>query len=143
MPETNPENALLDQLKAEKPRLETAVAHLLRSIDELKAAIAAEGDADRAYQTAIEENIVVVAKYKARIERLGMELENLDKGVVDLGAAVAMPTATAAEAAAGGGGGRQGTRRWRMRRRRGEGYTSKCKLGHSCGGALEWGSSWA
>lgn len=99
-----PENALLDQMEAEKTRLKTAATHLLRSIDELKAAIAAEGDADRAYKSAIEENIVVVAKYRARAERLGTEIDNLKRGVADLGAAAAVPTATAAEAAAGGGG---------------------------------------
>ena len=79
-----------------------AVGHLERSVTELVAAMAQEGDADREFKTAIEENIVVIAKYKARMEGLSNELALLRKGVREAGGGVAVPTSEEREPARGG-----------------------------------------
>ena len=46
-------------------------------LKELKSAILDQGDADDEFKKAIGENIVVLARYKARIERLVKEIEEL------------------------------------------------------------------
>ena len=91
--------AFIDELQGEKLRLENAAEHLQRSIVELKEAIAEDGDPDREFKLAIEENIVVIAKYKARIERLDKEIANFKKGFQDLSGQVAIPASEAAPAA--------------------------------------------
>ena len=78
-------NAFLEKLEAEKLRLENSVGHLERSILELKEAISSEGDEDREFKKAIEENIVVIAKSRARIERLDKEIGELKQGIQNLG----------------------------------------------------------
>ena len=88
------------QLAAERDRLNNAVAHLVRSNDELKEAMREEGDGDRVYKTAVEENIVVIAGYRARVERLDKEISELTAGLQHLGMA---PAVAATEAAAAGG----------------------------------------
>lgn len=89
-----------NELEAQKHQLENAVAHLCRSNAELKEAIAAEGDSDRTFKEAIEENIVIIAKYRARIESLEKEIDNMRKGFINLG-----NQATIAVEGGGGGGG--------------------------------------
>ncbi|KAH7619585.1 hypothetical protein Ndes2526B_g06563 [Nannochloris sp. 'desiccata'] len=84
-------NTLLEQLEGDKFRLENSVVHLQRSISELKEAIASEGDEDREFKKAIEENIVVIARYKAKIERLDKEIEELKKGIQHLEGQVVVP----------------------------------------------------
>ncbi len=91
-------NALVEQLEGDKSKLENSVVHLQRSINELKDAIASEGDEDREFKKAIEENIVVIARYKAKIERLDQEIGDLKQGIQNLDSQVAVP---ATEAAAG------------------------------------------
>lgn len=90
--------AFISEMEAEKIRLENSVGHLQRSIVELKEAIE-EGDPDREFKQAIEENIVVIAKYKARIERLDKEITNLTRGFQDLGSQATVPVSEAAPAA--------------------------------------------
>ena len=92
-------DAFIDELQGEKLRLENAVEHLQRSIVELQQVIAEDGDPDREFKLAIEENIVVIAKYKARIERLDKEIANFKKGFQDLSGQVAIPASEAAPAA--------------------------------------------
>ncbi|KAI7840333.1 hypothetical protein COHA_006115 [Chlorella ohadii] len=87
-----------------------AVAHLVQSNQELKAAIEEEGDdEDRTFKIAIEDNIVTIAKYRAQVERLERELRELRAGRHPLGGQ-AIPTDEAAGAAgaAAGGGQQQG-----------------------------------
>lgn len=78
-------NAFLEQLEAEKARLKNSVGHLERSIGELKEAISEHGDEDREFKKAIEENIVVIAKNRARIELLDEEIGELKQGIQNLG----------------------------------------------------------
>lgn len=95
------EQAFLEQLQSEKSRLENAVVQLERTINECKEAIATEGDADGEYRSAIGENIVVIAKYKARIARIEVEITDLSKGIQDLGNQVALPVTEQPPAAPG------------------------------------------
>lgn len=53
-------------LEIELDRLKNAVAHLVQSNVELKEAYQ-EGDKDPEYKQALEENIVVIAKYRAQV----------------------------------------------------------------------------
>jgi chromosome segregation ATPase len=91
MAEAGTVNTLLEQLEGDKARLENAVVHLQRSINELKSAIASEGDEDREFKKAIEENIVVIAKYTAKIERLDKEIKELKIGIQYLDGQVSVP----------------------------------------------------
>jgi len=84
-------NTLLEQLEGDKARLENSVVHLQRSITELKEAIASEGDEDREFKKAIEENIVVIARNTAKIARLDKEIEELKSGIQHLDGQVAVP----------------------------------------------------
>jgi len=76
----------------ERMKLENSVKHLDRSIMELKKAIAEEGDADREYKKAIEENIVVLARYRARISALDSAIEDMHAGIVDVCGSIGVPT---------------------------------------------------
>jgi chromosome segregation ATPase len=91
MAEAGTANALIEQLESDKATLENSVVHLQRSIGELKEAIATEGDDDREFKTAIEENIVVIARNKAKIERLETEIKELKQGIQNLDGHVAVP----------------------------------------------------
>ncbi|GAB4820504.1 hypothetical protein N2152v2_007550 [Parachlorella kessleri] len=73
-------DAFVGLLEQERSRLQNAVDHLQQSNMELKSAIAETGP-DKDFKEAIEENIVVIAKYKARIERLDKELAELKRGL--------------------------------------------------------------
>lgn len=63
-------------LEVEVDRLANAVAHLQRSNAELKAALQ-EGGPDPEYKLAIEENIVTIAKHRARMEALKEEIKRV------------------------------------------------------------------
>jgi septal ring factor EnvC (AmiA/AmiB activator) len=63
-------NAITDEIR----RLENAVGHLVRSNTELKEAIARQEDEDGEFRSAIGENIVLIAKYRAKIARLKEEI---------------------------------------------------------------------
>ena len=79
------ESVLIDQLEDEKRSLETALRHLQSSITELKKAIAdGDDDDDRTFKHAVDENVVVVAKYRVRIARLDEEIIEFKKGVQHL-----------------------------------------------------------
>ncbi|KAL4432864.1 hypothetical protein ABPG77_008190 [Micractinium sp. CCAP 211/92] len=87
------EDGHISLLAAEVGRLHAAVQRLAASNAELKAAIAEQGDDEhRTFKTAIEENIVVIAKYRAQAERLEAELAELRAGRQPLGTAQALPT---------------------------------------------------
>lgn len=60
-------------LEAERDRLLNSIAHLTRSNAELREALGATGP-DRDFKQAIEENIVVLARYRARVEALEAEI---------------------------------------------------------------------
>lgn len=99
------EQGFVGDMQAERDRLALAIEHLARSQTALVAAIAEEGDADRAYKTSIEENIVVLARYRARVERLDRELAELRRGRQPLNGAAAVPVAPADGGSGGGGPG--------------------------------------
>lgn len=67
-------------LKDEIDRLKNSVHHLERSNKELQAELLANGR-DEDYQTAIGENIVLLAKQKARIVSLEEELSAVEGGM--------------------------------------------------------------
>ena len=96
-------------LEIERDRLHTALSHLQRSNQELHEALAESGP-DREYKVAIEENIVVIAKYRARIAALDEEIRRL-KGDMDTNAMeeaeVRVPVCDSAEGEAGAGPGSQ------------------------------------
>jgi peptidoglycan hydrolase CwlO-like protein len=91
MAETATVHALLEQLEGDKARLKNSVVHLERSISELKEAIKSEADEDREFKKAIEENIVVIARYKAKIDRLDKEIMTLKQGIQHLDRQAAVP----------------------------------------------------
>jgi hypothetical protein len=64
-------------LEQERSRLDNAVHHLVKSNNDLKEALSTE--MDRELKTALEENIVIIAKYRARIAAIDEEL-SLIKG---------------------------------------------------------------
>ncbi|KAG1679117.1 hypothetical protein FOA52_000472 [Chlamydomonas sp. UWO 241] len=68
---------MTEQLKDEHGRLSNSLAHLERSNAELKAAFAAD-PSERVFKTALEENIMVIAKQRARIAALEEEVERLE-----------------------------------------------------------------
>jgi hypothetical protein len=74
-------------LEIERDRLLGSISHLERSVDELKAAIAEEGP-DQDYRDAIDENVVVIAKYKARVAALEDEIQKVKSGSTALLSAV-------------------------------------------------------
>ncbi len=100
------ELAAVDLLQRDIDRLQNAIRHLLSANADLKLAIEEEGDDDRTYKQAIEvlapfaaaigpclcssnaclsfahvqENIVVIAKYRAKVGRLEEELQQLMSG---------------------------------------------------------------
>jgi hypothetical protein len=80
-------NAAASLLEIERDRLLGSISHLERSVDELKAAIAEEGP-DQDYRDAINENVVVIAKYKARVAALEEEIQRVKSGSTSLLAAV-------------------------------------------------------
>lgn len=73
-------DVIIQQLEHECKHLENAIEHLQRSNKELKEAIIDQGDGDREYKTAIEENIVVIAKYKSKVQSLKDEIDQLRSG---------------------------------------------------------------
>lgn len=80
-------NVAASLLEIERDRLLGSISHLERSVDELKAAIAAEGP-DQDYRDAINENVVVIAKYKARLAALEEEIQRVKSGSTSLLSAV-------------------------------------------------------
>jgi hypothetical protein len=66
-------------VEAELERLRNAVVHLQRSNAELKEAYRLE-EQDPEYRVALEENIVVIARYRAKIAALEEELRRLGVG---------------------------------------------------------------
>jgi hypothetical protein len=68
------DHELLRRLEIERDRLRNSVEHLERSNAELKEAIQSEGDADGEYRRAIDENIVIIAKYRARRAQVDHEI---------------------------------------------------------------------
>jgi len=77
-------------LEEEMAKLENAVAHLLRSNQEIKEELSEHGR-DPELKTAMEENIVIIAKYRARIESLREEI-NKAKGDVGSTGVVSLTT---------------------------------------------------
>eukprot|EP00897_Mesotaenium_endlicherianum_P006690 jgi/Mesen1/6049/ME000308S05246 len=94
-----------DVLEAEKARLENAVKHLVRSNEELQAALAA-GDSDPEYERAIQENQEVIQAMREKIALLEAEIaearrERLEADVdMDVGEGDGSP-APAAESSGG------------------------------------------
>uniref|UniRef100_A0A383VKG6 Uncharacterized protein n=1 Tax=Tetradesmus obliquus TaxID=3088 RepID=A0A383VKG6_TETOB len=80
-------NVAASLLEIERDRLLGSISHLERSVDELKAAIAAEGP-DQDYRDAINENVVVIAKYRARVAALEEEIQRVKSGSTSLLSAV-------------------------------------------------------
>jgi hypothetical protein len=80
-------NVAASLLEIERDRLLGSILHLERSVDELKAAIAEEGP-DQNYRDAINENVVVIAKYKARVAALEDEILKVKSGSTALLSAV-------------------------------------------------------
>lgn len=76
----NTEDGHIKQLVQERDRLKNAVDHLQRSQRELAECIEEQGDEDRTFKTAIEENIVAIAKYLGQIEGLENEIDGLRRG---------------------------------------------------------------
>lgn len=70
-------NAIAEEIR----RLENAVGHLERSNTELKDAITRQEDDDGEFRLAVGENIVLIAKYRARIARLKEELSKSTSNV--------------------------------------------------------------
>ena len=68
-------------LESEIQELEHAVVHLVRSNDELVQAIAEQGP-DRDYQEAINDNIVTIARHRARIASLKEQLRAMHHGAM-------------------------------------------------------------
>lgn len=68
------EHEQLRRLEMERERLSVSLEHLERSNAELKEAIQSEGDEDGEYRHAIGENIVVIAKYRARRAQVEHEI---------------------------------------------------------------------
>jgi prefoldin subunit 5 len=83
----------LHQLVQERDRLKNAIDHLHRSQAELAEAIRCEGDADRTFKSALEENIVVIASYLAKVERLERDIDELRNGIQHLRRAQQVPAA--------------------------------------------------
>eukprot|EP00877_Chromochloris_zofingiensis_P005476 jgi/Chrzof1/1492/Cz10g09250.t1 len=77
------------ELELERDRLQNAVAHLERSNAELGEAIAETGP-DREYKTAIEDNIVTIARYRAHIAALEEEIQRIT-GQASNGQPVSVP----------------------------------------------------
>jgi hypothetical protein len=69
--------AMAEVLKAELIHLRNAIAHLEKSIAELKLALATEGP-DPEYTQAINENIMVLAKQRARQATLEEEIAKVE-----------------------------------------------------------------
>lgn len=67
-------NAGISLLEIERDILKGTVDHLQRSVEELKTAIAETGP-DQDYKVAINENVVLIAKTRARIAALDDEIE--------------------------------------------------------------------
>ena len=74
-------NAITDEIR----RLENAVGHLARSNTELKEAIARQEDEDGEFRSAIGENIVLIAKYRAQIARLKEEMSKSASSLNNVG----------------------------------------------------------
>ena len=101
---------LLSELEVERDRVLRSAAKLEESNAELKAAIAAGEDADdRELRTAFGENIVIIAKYRARAAALEEEARKA-RGVRGSGASVAVEPQWLARPESGerGGGERGG-----------------------------------
>ena len=67
----------IQQLVQQRDSIKNALDHLQRSQRELSEAIDHEGDEEGVFKSAIEENIVVIARYRAQIERLEKEIDCL------------------------------------------------------------------
>jgi hypothetical protein len=80
-------NVAASLLEIERDRLLGSISHLERSVDELKVAIAEQGP-DQDYRDAINENVVVIAKYKARVAALEEEIQRVKSGSTSLLSAV-------------------------------------------------------
>lgn len=74
-------NAITEEIR----RLENAVGHLVRSNTELKEAIARQEDEDGEFRSAIGENIVLIAKYRAKIARLKEEISKSASSLTNVG----------------------------------------------------------
>lgn len=70
-------------IEAEIAELQHKVQHLLRSNDELRRCIAEAGP-DREYKVAIEDNIVTIARFRARIASLEEQLRAMKRGGMDI-----------------------------------------------------------
>jgi len=85
-------------LEQERDRLANALAQLARSNAELQRELDAARDGgrplDRDYKEALQDNVVVVARYRARVAALEEEIEKVKRGA-----------APVVEGAGGGGGG--------------------------------------
>lgn len=79
-------------LELERDRLQGALSHLDRSVTELKAAIAETGP-DLEFKQAINENVVLIAKYRARIAALEDEIKRSKgaKGDISLSQLATVP----------------------------------------------------
>lgn len=100
-------NLALQVLEKDRDELTNAVAHLERSIRELRAEMAATGpDAD--YKEAINDNVVTVVRYRTRIASLQEEMVRVRRGVSTCGGVALSTDAPAAAAATGAGGSAQG-----------------------------------
>jgi hypothetical protein len=91
-------------LEIELQRLRNSVAHLESSVLQLKAALAdAPGDLD--FRQALSENIVVIAKHKARIEALEALLSGVAGGGPDAARSMDVDVNASGSCGDGGGGG--------------------------------------
>ena len=68
----------IECLNEELQRTRKALQHLIRSNDELRAALSESKDPD--FKIAIEENIVVIAKNRARVVSLEEEIKRMEAG---------------------------------------------------------------
>lgn len=98
----------LSELEIERERVLRSAAKLEESNAELKAAMARGDDDDGELRAAFGENIVVIAKYRARAAALEKEVRKA-RGVRGSGASVAVEPQWLARPESGAGGGGSGT----------------------------------
>lgn len=73
-------------LEREIQELEHKVAHLVRSNDELRQALKEDSSDRDEYKSAIDENIVTIARWRARIASLKEQLRAMQHGSMDVDA---------------------------------------------------------
>jgi len=71
--------AQAELLQIEQKRLQNAITHLCSSIVALKAELAA-GPGDSELKAAVSEDLLLIAKYRARVESLRLEIQALSGG---------------------------------------------------------------